>query len=78
MSTVTGAPAGGSEHDRQGVGLARSRSCVVLPGRAGGYAWSMGADDPAGTVMVFAPVPQLTATIEQQTAGPELHMHPGG
>ncbi|WP_433829814.1 1-phosphofructokinase family hexose kinase [Actinoplanes sp. CA-015351] len=37
----------------------------------------MPADDP-GTVMVFAPVPQLTVTIEQQSAEPELHVHPGG
>ncbi|MFC3385868.1 1-phosphofructokinase family hexose kinase [Couchioplanes azureus] len=27
--------------------------------------------------MVFAPVPQLTVTIEQQTDAPELHVHPG-
>jgi 1-phosphofructokinase len=31
-----------------------------------------------GTVMVFAPVPQLTVTIEQQSGDPELHVHPGG
>lgn len=31
------------------------------------------------TVMVFAPVPQLTVTIEQHAGdGPELHVHPGG
>lgn len=29
-------------------------------------------------VMVFAPAPILTVTIEQQTIGPELHVHPGG
>ena len=29
-------------------------------------------------VMVFAPAPILTVTIEQQTSGPELHVHPGG
>ena len=29
-------------------------------------------------VMVFAPAPILTVTVEQQTAGPELHVHPGG
>ncbi|XVU22250.1 1-phosphofructokinase family hexose kinase [Actinoplanes sp. CA-054009] len=29
-------------------------------------------------VMVFAPAPLLTVTIEQQTSGPELHVHPGG
>jgi 1-phosphofructokinase len=36
--------------------------------------------DPAMTdrVMVFAPAPILTVTIEQQPAGPELHVHPGG
>ena len=28
--------------------------------------------------MVFAPAPLLTVTIEQQAAGPELHVHPGG
>lgn len=28
--------------------------------------------------MVFAPAPILTVTIEQQTSGPELHVHPGG
>ncbi|OJF15846.1 phosphofructokinase [Couchioplanes caeruleus subsp. caeruleus] len=28
--------------------------------------------------MVFAPVPQLTITIEQQGETPELHVHPGG
>ena len=30
------------------------------------------------TVMVFAPVPQLTVTIEQQSDEAELHVHPGG
>src|ERR1700709_2191253 len=29
-------------------------------------------------VMVFAPAPQLTVTIEQQHDDPELHVHPGG
>ena len=29
-------------------------------------------------VMVFAPAPQLTVTIEQQHHQPELHVHPGG
>ncbi len=29
-------------------------------------------------VMVFAPAPQLTVTIEQQGDHPELHVHPGG
>ena len=29
-------------------------------------------------VMVFAPAPQLTVTIEQQHDQPELHVHPGG
>ena len=30
-------------------------------------------------VMVFAPVPQLTVTVEQQSGdSPELHVHPGG
>jgi 1-phosphofructokinase len=29
-------------------------------------------------VMVFAPAPQLTVTIEQQHDRPELHLHPGG
>src|SRR6185312_6420796 len=29
-------------------------------------------------VMVFAPAPQLTVTIEQQHNQPELHVHPGG
>jgi 1-phosphofructokinase len=29
-------------------------------------------------VMVFAPAPQLTVTIEQQHDRPELHVHPGG
>ena len=29
-------------------------------------------------VMVFAPAPQLTVTIEQQHEDPELHVHPGG
>jgi 1-phosphofructokinase len=29
-------------------------------------------------VMVFAPAPQLTVTIEQQHDAPELHVHPGG
>jgi 1-phosphofructokinase len=29
-------------------------------------------------VMVFAPAPQLTVTIEQQHDVPELHVHPGG
>jgi 1-phosphofructokinase len=31
-----------------------------------------------GTVMVFAPAPQLTVTIEQQADAAELHVHPGG
>jgi 1-phosphofructokinase len=29
-------------------------------------------------VLVFAPAPQLTVTIEQQHDRPELHVHPGG
>jgi len=29
-------------------------------------------------VMVFAPAPQLTVTIEQHHDEPELHVHPGG
>jgi fructose-1-phosphate kinase PfkB-like protein len=29
-------------------------------------------------VMVFAPTPILTVTLEQQTSGAELHVHPGG
>lgn len=29
-------------------------------------------------VMVFAPAPILTVTIEQQAPAPELHVHPGG
>src|SRR3978361_1708314 len=29
-------------------------------------------------VMVFAPAPQLTVTIEQQHDEQELHVHPGG
>ncbi|MET0422565.1 MAG: PfkB family carbohydrate kinase, partial [Actinoplanes sp.] len=32
----------------------------------------------APRVMVFAPAPQLTVTIEQQHEEPELHVHPGG
>lgn len=31
-----------------------------------------------GRVMVFAPAPQLTVTIEQHHDEPELHVHPGG
>ncbi|GLY07347.1 PfkB family carbohydrate kinase [Actinoplanes sp. NBRC 101535] len=31
-----------------------------------------------GTVMVFAPVPQLTVTVERQSGEEELHVHPGG
>ena len=31
-----------------------------------------------GRVMVFAPAPQLTVTIEQHHNEPELHVHPGG
>jgi 1-phosphofructokinase len=31
-----------------------------------------------GRVMVFAPAPQLTVTIEQHSDEPELHVHPGG
>jgi 1-phosphofructokinase len=34
--------------------------------------------DMEGYVMVFAPAPQLTITIEQQTDASELHLHPGG
>ncbi|MEU4691461.1 PfkB family carbohydrate kinase [Actinoplanes sp. NPDC023714] len=34
--------------------------------------------DESGTIMVFAPVPLLTVTIEQQSGEPELHVHPGG
>jgi 1-phosphofructokinase len=29
-------------------------------------------------VMIFAPAPILTVTVEQQNASPELHVHPGG
>jgi 1-phosphofructokinase len=32
----------------------------------------------ASHVMVFAPVPQLTVTIEQEADAVELHVHPGG
>ncbi len=32
----------------------------------------------SGDVMVFAPVPQLTVTIEEHGDRPELHVHPGG
>jgi len=32
----------------------------------------------SGRVMVFAPAPQLTVTIEQQADALELHLHPGG
>jgi 1-phosphofructokinase len=32
----------------------------------------------AGKVMVFAPAPVLTVTIEQAIAAPDLHIHPGG
>ncbi|MFD0581032.1 PfkB family carbohydrate kinase [Dactylosporangium darangshiense] len=32
----------------------------------------------SGKVMVFAPAPVLTVTIEQRTAGQELHVHAGG
>jgi 1-phosphofructokinase len=32
----------------------------------------------ASDVMVFAPVPQLTVTIEQEADAVELHVHPGG
>ncbi|ROP28254.1 hypothetical protein [Couchioplanes caeruleus] len=28
------------------------------------------------TILIFAPVPQLTVTIEQQGEAPELHVHP--
>jgi 1-phosphofructokinase len=31
-----------------------------------------------GTVMVFAPAPVLTVTVEQQAEAVELHVHPGG
>ncbi|WP_232050580.1 1-phosphofructokinase family hexose kinase [Actinoplanes sp. OR16] len=34
--------------------------------------------DESGTIMVFAPVPLLTVTIEKQSDEPELHVHPGG
>ena len=29
-------------------------------------------------VMVFAPAPILTVTIEQRSGEPDLHVHPGG
>src|SRR5690242_13911268 len=32
----------------------------------------------ADRVMVFAPAPVLTVTIEQRDGGAELHVHPGG
>jgi 1-phosphofructokinase len=31
-----------------------------------------------GHVMVFAPVPQLTVTVERRGEGQEIHLHPGG
>ncbi|MFC3989564.1 1-phosphofructokinase family hexose kinase [Actinoplanes siamensis] len=36
----------------------------------------MATDDPDG-VMIFAPVPQLTVTIEEAASGVELHVHAG-
>lgn len=39
----------------------------------------MNGDDPvSGHVMVFAPTPQLTVTVDQPNDHPELHLHPGG
>lgn len=32
----------------------------------------------SGDVMVFAPIPQLTITVEDPGDGPDLHLHPGG
>ncbi|MET8363130.1 PfkB family carbohydrate kinase [Micromonospora sp. NPDC005194] len=32
----------------------------------------------SGHVMVFAPTPQLTVTVDQPNDQPELHLHPGG
>ncbi|MEH0821014.1 MULTISPECIES: 1-phosphofructokinase family hexose kinase [unclassified Micromonospora] len=32
----------------------------------------------SGHVMVFAPTPRLTVTVEQPSEQPELHLHPGG
>jgi 1-phosphofructokinase len=35
-------------------------------------------DSPAGRIMVFAPSPELTVTIEDRSGVPELHLHAGG
>ncbi|MEU4566991.1 PfkB family carbohydrate kinase [Micromonospora sp. NPDC023956] len=35
-------------------------------------------DGPDGYVMVFAPAPVLTVTVDQPSAETELHLHPGG
>jgi 1-phosphofructokinase len=32
----------------------------------------------SGKVLVFAPAPVLTVTVEQTTGAPDLHVHPGG
>ncbi|MEU2662202.1 1-phosphofructokinase family hexose kinase [Micromonospora sp. DT46] len=32
----------------------------------------------SGHVMVFAPTPRLTVTVDQPSEAPELHLHPGG
>jgi 1-phosphofructokinase len=44
-----------------------------MPAGVSGNSTSMASD-----VMVFAPVPQLTVTIEQEADAVELHVHPGG
>ena len=44
-----------------------------MPAGVSGNSTSM-----ASHVMVFAPVPQLTVTIEQEADAVELHVHPGG
>lgn len=31
-----------------------------------------------GHVMVFAPTPLLTVTVDQPAGQPEIHLHPGG
>lgn len=63
-----------SERGEAGPGRGEAGSGEDGPGER---AIPVPAGNP-GTVMVFAPAPQLTVTVEQGPDGPDIHLHAGG
>jgi 1-phosphofructokinase len=60
------------------VGLAHDDNRIEAAGFFGGSTGNTGGVNNVDSVMVFAPVPRLTVTIEQPSDEPELHVHAGG